>query len=206
MKTTLRRLLQFACLSCVAVQIAAQDTLPATDPTNAVAIEIESADDAPTNEPDAREDVDETEWRHSQSPRKGPIVAIGRTAELRANESAESVVAIMGSAHSAGRVRDAVVAVLGDAIVSGEVGETVVAVMGNVQLDGEVRDAVVAVMGNVTLGSNAVVRKDVVAVGGRIQMAEGARIHGQMQELDFHIPGLPRFDALSEWIRECVLK
>ncbi|HLP76205.1 MAG TPA: hypothetical protein VK327_04740, partial [Candidatus Paceibacterota bacterium] len=46
--------------------------------------------------------------------RLGAVVAIGKGAELKAGESAEAVVAVGGSAKSAGHVSDSVVAVFGD--------------------------------------------------------------------------------------------
>jgi hypothetical protein len=58
-----------------------------------------------------------------------------------------------------------------------------VAVMGSVRIDGEVGDQVVAVMGSVDLGPTAVVRGDVVSVGGRVRRAEGAEIRGGVTEI-----------------------
>ena len=117
------------------------------------------------------------------------VVAIGSNAELKANEVAEAVVAICGNA-----------------IAKGEVTDAVVAVMGNVEVSGEGGDAVVAVMGNVKLLPGARVRGDVVSVGGTVEKAEGASIEGQVQEVNIGIPGLPSFDWLSTWVKECVFK
>lgn len=64
-----------------------------------------------------------------------------------------------------------------------EVTGQAVAVMGSVRVDGEVDDQVVAVLGSVTLGPHAVVRGDVVAVGGRVIRAEGAQVHGGVTEV-----------------------
>jgi len=64
-----------------------------------------------------------------------------------------------------------------------EVTGQAVAVMGSVHVDGEVDDQVVAVLGSVTLGPHAIVRGDVVAVGGRVNRAEGAQIRGGVTEV-----------------------
>jgi hypothetical protein len=77
----------------------------------------------------------------------------------------------------------------GDVVV--EKGMTVkdaVAVGGNVTVNGVVNKSAVAVGGSVFLGPEAVVRKDVVCIGGVIERAEGARIGGSIVELS--IPGV----------------
>ena len=77
----------------------------------------------------------------------------------------------------------------GDVVV--EKGMTVkdaVAVGGNVTVNGVVNKSAVAVGGSVFLGPDAVVRKDVVFIGGVIEKQEGARIGGDIVEMS--IPGL----------------
>ena len=76
------------------------------------------------------------------------------------------------------------VRVFGDVTVERdeEVGEAV-AVFGSVKVDGQVRQEVVAVFGSVELGPEAVVNGDVVAVGGRVRKAEGARTRGTVTEV-----------------------
>jgi hypothetical protein len=64
-----------------------------------------------------------------------------------------------------------------------EVTGQAVAVFGSVHVDGEVRDQVVAVLGSVDLGDKAVVRGDVVSVGGRVHQAPGARVGGGITEV-----------------------
>ena len=74
-----------------------------------------------------------------------------------------------------------------DEQVSGQV----VAVLGSVRIDGEVGDQVVAVLGGVELGPKAIVRGDVVSVGGRVHRAEGAQVRGGVTEVALgraHIP------------------
>ena len=89
-----------------------------------------------------------------------------------------------GIARASDRVR-----IGGDVVV--EKGETVkdaVAVGGDVTVNGVVQNSAVAVGGSVFLGPDAVVRKDVVAIGGVIARKEGARIGGDIVEMS--IPGL----------------
>jgi len=59
----------------------------------------------------------------------------------------------------------------------------VVAVLGSAYVDGEAGDQVVAVLGNVHLGEKAVVRGDVVSVGGRVLRAAGAQVRGGVTEV-----------------------
>lgn len=115
------------------------------------------------------------------------VVTILGNAELKADETAEAVVAICGNAIAKGKVTDAVVAVMGNAEVSGEVG-----------------DAVVAVMGNVKLLPGAKVRGEVVSVGGRIERAEDVEIGGQVQEVGFGGLHTPKLDWLKPFLKECV--
>jgi hypothetical protein len=82
-----------------------------------------------------------------------------------------------------------------DEYVSGQV----VAVMGSVRVDGEVGDQVVAVLGSVELGPKAVVRGDVVSVGGRVHRAQGAQIRGGVTEVSLGEPSLP---VQVHWPRE----
>lgn len=58
-----------------------------------------------------------------------------------------------------------------------------VAVLGSVRIDGEVGDQVVAVLGSVELGPKAVVRGDIVSVGGRVHRADSAQVRGGVTEV-----------------------
>jgi hypothetical protein len=104
--------------------------------------------------------------------------------------------------YSGDRVR-----IFGNVVVpEGElVGGQVVAVMGSVRIDGEVGDQAVAVMGSVDLGPKAIVRGDVVSVGGRVRRAEGAQIRGAVTEVSFaepniHLDFVPLFDWRHFWL------
>jgi hypothetical protein len=94
------------------------------------------------------------------------------------------------------------VRILGDVAVRGSesVGGQVVAVIGSVRVDGEVRDQVVAVLGSVDLGPKAIVRGDVVSIGGRVRRAEGAHIGGSVTEVAIAEPNVHlNFEPLFGW-------
>jgi hypothetical protein len=100
-----------------------------------------------------------------EAPRTPPPQETGRQERRRTNGDR---VRVFGNV----TVRD-------DEIVSGQV----VAVMGSVRIDGEVGDQVVAVMGSVELGPNAVVRGDIVSVGGAVRRSPTSRIGGSVTEV-----------------------
>lgn len=106
--------------------------------------------------------------------------AAGRpiTAESPTDATAPDVVRM----HRSGGDR---VRVFGDVRVRDdeEVTGQVVAVLGSVHIDGEVGDQVVAVLGSVDLGPKAVVKGDIVSVGGRVRRAEGAQVRGGVTEV-----------------------
>lgn len=121
--------------------------------------------------------------------RREAVVSIGKAVEIRADESAETVVVIGGSAKIDGGVEAGVVVVGGD-----------------VEINGEVGDAVVAVLGNVTVGENARIDGDLVSVGGLINRLPGAQITGQLQQIDFGGIGLPEVEWLRAYLVHCILK
>lgn len=112
-----------------------------------------------------------------------PMVVIGKDAELRQGESVEAVVVIGGSAKIHGKVQNAAVAIGGDLDVDGEVGE-----------------AAVAVLGNVNAHTGAKIHGDAVAVGGKVDVAEGAKVSRTQQSVQ-----LPDLKWLRSWFRHCVL-
>jgi len=77
------------------------------------------------------------------------------------------------------------VRVFGDVVVDEdeEVSGQIVAVLGSVRINGEVGNQVVAVLGSVDLGPRAIVRGDVVTVGGRLRRAPGSQIEGAVTEV-----------------------
>jgi uncharacterized RDD family membrane protein YckC len=123
--------------------------------------------------------------------RRDVIVSIGQDAELKAGDTAPQVVVIGGNANIAGAVDQDVVVVGGDA-----------------QIDGNVDDDVVVVAGTVHLGPKAVIHRDLVVVGGKTDLAEGATVEGRMQEVAVGLPLVPvmRLQWLKEWLANCLLK
>jgi len=69
-------------------------------------------------------------------------------------------------------------------------GEAAVAILGSVTVNGEVNGDAVAVLGNVRLGPSAIVRGNAVAVGGRLERAEGAQVFGEVTEVSIGFPGI----------------
>jgi uncharacterized RDD family membrane protein YckC len=114
------------------------------------------------------------------------VVTIGSNSHLRANETAQEMVTIMGNAIVDGRVR----------------GESVT-IMGNVTVNGRVDGELVCIMGRVTLGPQAEVRGQIVTVGGNIDAAPGAVMLGERVEIPF-FGGMafPSFEWLGEWFSE----
>ncbi len=113
---------------------------------------------------------------------RGPLVSIGHDVELKAGDSAETVVVIGGSAKINGKVRDAAVAV-----------------WGNLDIQGEVGDAAVTVLGDLKVGPDAKINGEAVAVAGKVDAAPTAKIRGQPVSVDF-----PAW--LKQWFVQCVLK
>lgn len=130
------------------------------------------------------------------------IVSVGHDASLAADQKTSSVVAVLGSANSAGEVSDSVVAVLGNVRVTGPVTADTVAVLGNVYIDSHVGGGAVAVLGNVELGPHADVGGDVVAIGGNLKRDPAAVIHGGVQNVMGGISDY--FGWLHPWIKECL--
>ena len=121
--------------------------------------------------------------------RHDAIVVFGRDVELKAEDSAEAVVVIGGSARIYGRVRESVVVIGGSAVI-----------------EGEVREAVVAIMGNVRIGPRALVDKDVVSVGGQADILKGGIVHGHVQQVDIALPVFPKMKGMGDWVKYCVME
>lgn len=65
-------------------------------------------------------------------------------------------------------------------IILGKVDESVFLVGGKLILEGEVRGDVICIASQVTIGEKAVIGKDLIVIGGRLEKAEGGRIGGQL--------------------------
>lgn len=139
---------------------------------------------------------------HAQLERVADRVVVGGDATLAAGGDADSVVAVFGSASSAGTARE-VVAVGGNATATGVVERDVVAVFGDVKVDAEVGHDVVAVMGSVELGPNAKVGHDVVVIGGTLNRDPAATI-GHGTNIVSVGGGLGAMEGLRVWIRKCL--
>jgi len=163
----------------------------------------ESASATPTNAPAAGPaDASETRPRL----RRGPLVSIGRDAELTAGDTAEDVVVIGGSAKVHGKVRDNIVVIGGNAEFDGEEAGEVTVIGGDAIVHGKVRHNVVVILGNVRLEPGAEVRRDLVAIGGKVIVSEGAIATGRVQDVDIFLPGFPRLEGLQNWFLQCVIK
>jgi uncharacterized RDD family membrane protein YckC/cytoskeletal protein CcmA (bactofilin family) len=114
---------------------------------------------------------------------QGDIVNFGDNAYLGKDDSAETLVAIGGTATSEGAINDSVVAVFGNTHVTGSVAENAVAVFGDLYVDGTVGSEAVAVMGDVTIGPNAVIDGDVTSVGGSVTVDPAAVIRGTIEQV-----------------------
>ncbi len=157
-----------------------------------------SAASAASADSDMPETLDRHGRRHGNS---NDFVSIGHDSNLTAGETADSVVAILGSATSAGQARD-VVSVFGDTRVTGPVSEDAVAVLGNTYIDSTVNGDAVAVLGDMELGPHAEVRGDVVDVGGRLKRDPAATIGGSVHSIEGFFSGL---NGLRAWIKDCFL-
>jgi uncharacterized RDD family membrane protein YckC len=171
-------------LLCAQFSAAQDNPAPAAPPAEeqpaakALSPEAEQALVEDTNKTAVLPDMVEEEGRVWRPP----MVVFGRDVELKAGESVEALVVIGGSAKVHGRVREAAVAIGGD-----------------LDIDGQVGDAAVAVLGNITTHKGARVRGDAVAVGGRVEVADGARVHSP-QGIEF-----PDVRWLRKWFVQCVL-
>jgi len=79
---------------------------------------------------------------------------------------------------SANETRDNVVTFGGDINIEGKVRKNVLAVGGSITVSGEVGDSVVGVGSKITLKSTAVIKGDLVGLGGTIDKEPGFRVDG----------------------------
>jgi len=76
----------------------------------------------------------------------------------------------------AGKIQDNVFIFGGSARVDGEVRQSVVALGGNVVISGTVNDSVVGIGADITIKSTAVIKNDVVAIGGTLTREPGSSV------------------------------
>jgi len=79
---------------------------------------------------------------------------------------------------AAGETRDNVVSFGGDIIVDGKVRKTVFAMGGSITVSGEIGDAVIGIGSAITIKSTAVIKGDLVGLGGTIVKEPGFKIEG----------------------------
>jgi uncharacterized RDD family membrane protein YckC len=150
--------------------------------------------------PNAEQGSDWNEHSHRHHRHENNSVGIGRDVDLPSGELADSVVAIFGSATSAGDAR-AVVSIFGDSRISGPVHDGAVSILGNTYIDSAINGDVVAVLGNVELGPHADVHGDVVAVGGTVRHDPASTVRGSVQSVAGNLDGL---NWLRPWIDHCL--
>jgi uncharacterized RDD family membrane protein YckC len=148
-----------------------------------VTAEASDANQGTTNTETTASSSTSSRQEHEEISWGNPLVSIGKDVELKAGQTAEAVVVIGGSAKVHGKVHEAVVVIGGD-----------------VDLDGEVGETVVAVFGNINARPGAKINGDAVAVGGKVDVAEGASVLRPSPNLQ-----LPDLKWLRKYFTHCVL-
>jgi uncharacterized RDD family membrane protein YckC len=131
----------------------------------------------------------------------GNRVQVMSSNHIEADEKvAGDVVSVMGGNVVDGMVSHDVRAVMGNNVVNGTVGHDVITVMGETTINGTVDHNVRGTMGGITLGPNAVVRGDIINVGGSLHRDPGAVVRGRVinQSFDAH----HRFEPNVTWRHE----
>jgi uncharacterized RDD family membrane protein YckC len=205
MSGVLRQLLLLAALSCAATfgtrALAQQEPqAPATAQTPATPEAPAAAEEAQVEQPTGEPPLIRVRDEHGENV----LVHMGHDSHLRANEAANAVVSIFGSATSEGHVDDAVISVFGNTRVTGPVGGTAIAVFGDNYINSPVHEDAVAVFGNLELGPNAQIDGDAVVIGGTIIRDPAAVVHGDVSEVAFG-QSLGRLDWLRPWFEHCLM-
>ena len=135
---------------------------------------------AETNSANTPHGINHQEW-----------VSIGKDLELAAEDSAQEIVVIGGSAK-----------------IHGTVHGQVVVIGGNVEIDGHVEDQVVVVMGDVQVGETGRLDEQLVCVGGESHVAKGGKVHGPIHVVDawFGLPVSLRLAWLKDWFSQCAME
>lgn len=130
-------------------------------------------------------------------------VAVGHNMDVPAGETADSVVAVFGSASVEGAARSDVVSVAGSTRVSGPVDGNVVSVLGSTYVNSHVSGDATAVLGSLELGPDAQVDGDATAVGGQLIRDPGAVVHGSVQQVGPNTP--VNLGPLTPWVRHALM-
>ena len=176
----------------------AQD-LPADEPEPAVELEADATEEA--TEPESTPD---SEPSRTYKIHNAEIVRIGDDAHLAADESANTVVAIFGSAISEGEAREDIVTVFGNARVTGPVGASVTSVFGDAYVDGPVGGDVIAVFGDLELGPNAEVDGEAAVFAGTLKRHPDAVVNRGIQDIGF-AGEFGQLRWITPWIQHCLL-
>lgn len=133
----------------------------------------------------APDEEDEEDGEVGAMPPLPPMPPVPDVPDLPRRRSGSRVSITQNVVIEEGEVAAEAVAVAGSVRVDGEVRGDVVAVGGSATINGRVDGEVIAVGGSVILGPEAEVMRDVTSVGGRIRRAEGAEVHGALNEVSF---------------------
>lgn len=140
-------------------------------------------------------------YRHG-GPDNNDRVAVGHNVDVPAGDTADSVVAVMGSATVEGAARSDVVSVAGSTRVTGPVEGDVVSVLGSTYIDSHVSGDANAVLGSLELGPHAEIEGDAQAIGGQLIRDPGAVVHGGVQQIGPNTP--VSLGPLTPWVRHAL--
>jgi uncharacterized RDD family membrane protein YckC/cytoskeletal protein CcmA (bactofilin family) len=129
------------------------------------------------------------------------VVAVGSSAVVRTNQTADEVVVVRGDATIEGEVDGDVVVIFGKVRITGRVDGDLVVVLGEAEVDGEVTGDLALVMSRSRFQSRADVRGDIVAVGIPPEIDPAARIRGTPE-----VVSLGPLVTYVEWAKEYVFQ
>lgn len=167
-----------------AAEVAAPAPLPEPAPEPDLVPDMPEILPAPAVSSDDEHIESDNQWHHH---RGREVVAIGRDVVVKKGETVREFVLIGGK----GRI---------DGVVDGDV----VVVGGSVEVNGRVDGDVVFVLTEARLGETAVIERDLVSVGGRLQEHDSAVVHGMRRDAPFDLH-MPELDWLHKFIKESVL-
>jgi cytoskeletal protein CcmA (bactofilin family) len=99
-----------------------------------------------------------------------------------------------------GETEDNVVSLGGDIVIKGTVMQNVIAFGGSITVEGEVKDSVLGFGSKIFLKSSAVVRGDVVSVGGKLEKEPGVILKGDTIFFD-----LAQTEDIQKFLKESLL-
>jgi uncharacterized RDD family membrane protein YckC len=138
---------------------------------------------------------------YGRGTHRGNRVQVMSANHIEADEKVSGdVVSVMGGNVVDGTVSHDVRAVMGNNVVNGSVGHDVITVMGETTINGTVGHNVSGTMGDITLGPNAVVRGDIINVGGSLHRDPGAIVRGRVINQAFNAHH--RFEPDVTWRHE----